>query len=105
MGHMAAGLMEGTCQTWMTQLHMEGSWIHLIGESLVIGSILVLFLTGIMVIIISSCCSGYNHPPKIFLCFDFGIFLLNHNNSSCIDIGIHASTETYPFHLDLCFLT
>ena len=52
MGCMVVGLMEGTSQTWMTQLEVVDGWIHLKGEVVVMGSILVLVQTGIMAIII-----------------------------------------------------
>ena len=42
MGHMLAGHMVGIGQTWMTQSKMVGSWIHLIGDAMAKGSILVL---------------------------------------------------------------
>lgn len=51
MGNMVEGFMVGICQTWMTQPEMEGSWIHLKGEAMDMGFILVLVQIGIMVII------------------------------------------------------
>ena len=42
----------GIAHTRMTQLDMEGSWIHQIGDLMDTSSIVVLVLTGIMVIIV-----------------------------------------------------
>ena len=52
MEHMVEDLMMDIGQTWMTLLGMEYSWIHLIGEAVDMGFILVLVWIGITVIII-----------------------------------------------------
>jgi len=42
MGHMVAGFMVGTSQTRMMQSKLVGSWIHLKGGVMTVGSILVM---------------------------------------------------------------
>ena len=51
MGDMVSYLDQGTCWTRMTVSDMGGSWIQLIGEEMVMGSMIVLDQIGIMVII------------------------------------------------------
>jgi len=52
MGHMVAGLMVGIGQAGMIWSKVAGGWIHLTGEVVVMGSILVLLQRDNMVIIV-----------------------------------------------------
>ena len=53
MGHMEIGLNQDTCLIGMTQSNMAGSWIHLIGGVITMGSILVLVHRGKIIIIVT----------------------------------------------------
>lgn len=45
----------------------------------------------------SDYCSCYNHPPKFFLCFDFGALFLSTKSYIILSSSIHCMFKTYIF--------